>query len=141
MDLGKSTVFPEVPLVSYRRSRNLSNILCSRRLAPKPTTKPNRDTDYSTSNHHHSNKCTDSNKDNKSDDSNNGNECPERGHKFKIPKGLQIHQSSKHNCKQNTPTSAGLWPCHSVRPCPVRNTRKSIKSNSQSHVKLETFAI
>ena len=38
-----ATVFPEVPLVSYRRSRNLSDMLCSRRLAPDPD--KNRDTD------------------------------------------------------------------------------------------------
>ena len=40
-----ATVFPEVPLVRDRRSRNLSDMLCSRRLAPNPTTKPNRDND------------------------------------------------------------------------------------------------
>ena len=102
-----ATIFPEVPLVSYRRSRNLSDMLCSRHLAPNPTTKPNRDTDSSSSNHH-SNKSSDPNKDNKSDESNNGNECPECGHTFKNPKGLQIHRSSKHNHKQNTPTSAGF---------------------------------
>ena len=51
-----ATVFPEMPLVSYRRSRNLSDMLCSRRLAPNPTTKSIRDTDSNISNHHHSNK-------------------------------------------------------------------------------------
>ena len=30
---------------------------------------------------------------------------------------------------------------NSVRPCLVRKPRKNIKSNSQSHVKLKTFAI
>ena len=45
-----ATVFLEVSLVSYRRSRNLSDMLCSRRLAPNPTTKPKRDTDSSSSN-------------------------------------------------------------------------------------------
>ena len=148
-----ATVFPEVPLVSYRRSRNLSDMLCSRHLAPNPTTKSNRDTDSNISNHHHSNKSTDPNKDDKSDESSNRNECPECGRKFKNPKGLQIHRSSKHNRKQNTPTSAGFWFValikdvtfvnreNSVRPCLVRKTRKNIKSNSQSHVKLKTFAI
>ena len=114
-----STVFPEVPLVSYRRSRNLSDMLCSKRLAPNPTTKPNRDNDSSSSNHHHSNKSTDPNEDNKSDESNNGNECPECGRTFRNPKGLQIHRSSKHNRKQNTPTSAGFWPCRSDKRCDI----------------------
>ena len=147
-----ATVFPEVRLVSYRRSRNLSDMLCSRRLAPNPTTKPNRDNDSSSSNHHHSNKSTDPNKDNKSDESNNGNECPESGRTFKNPKGLQIHRSSKHNSRQNTPTSAGFWPCRSDKRCDIckqgkfctsvsgRKNQKNIKSNRQSHVKLKTFA-
>ena len=30
---------------------------------------------------------------------------------------------------------------NSARPCLVRKTRRNIKSNSQSHAKLETFAI
>ena len=114
-----ATVFPEVLLVSYRRSRNLSDMLCSIRLAPNSTTKPNRDTDSSSSNHHHSNKCTYPNKDNKSDESNNGNECNECGHTFRNPISLQIHRSSKHNRKQNTPTSAGFWPCRSDKRCDI----------------------
>ena len=97
-----ATVFPEVPLVSYRKSRNLSGMLCGRRLITNPTTKPNRDNDSSSSNHHHSNKNTNPNRDSKSDESNNGNEYPECGRKFKNPKGLQIHQSSKHNRKKHT---------------------------------------
>ena len=114
-----ATVFTEVPLVSYRRSRNLSDMLCSRCLAPNPTTKPNRDTDSSSSNHHHSNKSTDPNKDNKSDESNKVNECPECGRKFKNSKGLQIHRSSKHNRKQNTSTSARFCPCRSDKRCDI----------------------
>ena len=84
-----STVFPEMPLVSYRRSRNLNNMLCGKRLAPNPTTKPNRDNDSSRRNHHHSNKSTDPNKDNKSDESNNGNECPDCGHTFRNAKAYK----------------------------------------------------
>ena len=105
------------------------------------------DTDSSSSNHHHSNKSTDPNKDNKSDESNNGNECPECGRTFKNSKGLQIHRSSKHNRKQNTLTSAGFWPCRSDKRCDIckqgkfctsvlvqKKNRKNIKSNSQSHI-------
>ena len=127
-----STVFPEVPLVSYRRSRNLSDMLCSKRLAPNPTTKPNRDNDSSSSNHHHSNKSTDPNKDNKSDESNNGNECPECGRTFRNPKGLQVHRSSKHNGKQNTPTSAGFWPCCSDKRCDICKQGKFCTSVSST---------
>ena len=148
-----ATVFREVPLVSYRRSRSLSDMLCSRRLAPNPTTKPNRDTDSSSSNHHQSNKSTDPNKDNKSDESNNGNKCPECGRKFKNPKGLQTHQSSKHNRKQNTPTSAGFWPCRSDKRCDICKQVKFCTSvsgtkNQKKHqikqpvtCKLKTFPI
>ena len=128
-------------------------MLCSRRLAPNPTTKPNRDNDSSSSNHHHSNESIDPNKDNKSDESNNGNECPECGRAFKNPKGLQIHQSSKHNRKQNTPTSAGFWPCRSDKRCDickqgkfcrsVSSTKNQKKTSNQTarHMLLKTFAI
>ena len=116
----------------YRRSRNLSDMLCSKRLAPNPTTKPNRNTDSSSSNHHHSNKSTDPNKDDKSDQSNNANDCPDCGRKFKNPKGLQIHQSSKHNRKQNTPTSAGFWGCRSDKRCDICKQRKFFTSVSST---------
>ena len=124
-------------------------MLCSKCLALKP----NRDNDSSSRNHHHSDKSTDPNKDNKSDKSNNGNECPECGRTFRNLKGLQIYQSSKHNRKQNTLTSAGFWPCRSAKRCDIckqgefctsvssTKNRKNIKSNSQSHVKLKTLAI
>ena len=145
-----ATVFPEVPLVSYRRSRNLTDMLCSRRLAPDPTTKPNRDNDSSSSNHRHSNKTTDPNKDNKSDESNNGNECPECGRTFKIQKAY------KYDDPLNIIVSwilldSGLVALikdvtfvnreNSARPCLVRKTRENIKSYSQSHVKLKMFSI
>ena len=130
-----ATVFSEVPLVSYRRSRNLSDMLCSRRLTPNRTTKPNGDTDSSSSYNNRSNKSTDPNKDNKSDESNSGNECPECGRKFKNSKGLQIHQSSKHNRKQITPTSAGLWPCRSDKRCDICKHGKFVSStkNQKKH--------
>ena len=96
-------------------------MLCSKCLALNSTRKPNRDNDSSSRNHHHSNKSTDPNKDNKSDESNNGNECPECGRTFRNLKGLQIYQSSKHNRKQNTLTSAGFWPCRSAKRCDICN--------------------
>ena len=99
---------------------------------PNPTTKPNRDNDSSSSNHHHSNKSTDPNEDNKSDESNNGNECPECGCTFRNPKGLQIHQSSKHNRKQNMLTSAGFWPCHSDKRCDICKQGKFCTSVSST---------
>ena len=40
----------------------------------------------------------------------NTNQCPECGLKLKNQKGLKIHQSSKHQRKQNMPTSPGFWP-------------------------------
>ena len=99
-----ATVFTEVPLVSYRRSRNLSDMLCSRCLAPNPTTKPNRDTDSSSSNHHHSNKSTDPNKDNKSDESNKVNECLnvdvnlkiQKAYKYIDPLNITVSKTRRH---------------------------------------------
>ena len=93
-------------------------MLCSRRLVPNPTPKPNRDTNFGSSNHHHSSKSTkpsprEPSKDSKSDDSNSANKYPECGRKSKDPKGLQIHQSSKRNSKQDKPTSSGFWPYRS----------------------------
>ena len=34
-------VFKKVPLVSYRRARNLSDTLCSKRIAPPESSNPN----------------------------------------------------------------------------------------------------
>ena len=65
-------------------------------------------------------------------ESNNENECPESGRTFKNPKGLQIHRSSKHNRKQNTPTSAGLWPCHSDKRCDICKQGKFCTSVSST---------
>ena len=95
-------IFKNVPLVSYRRARNLSDMLCSKRLAsPKshnpipPQTCQNNNNDLPP----------------------NTNQCPECGLKLKNSKGLKIHQSSKHLRKQNRPTSPGFWPCHSDTRC------------------------
>ena len=107
-------------------------MLCSKCLALNPNRKPNRDNDSSSSNHHHSNKSTDLKKDNKSDESNNRNECPECGHTFRNPKGLQIHRSSKHNHKQNTLTSAGFWPCRSAKRCDICKQGKFCMSVSST---------
>ena len=37
--------------------------------------------------------------------------------KLKNPKGLKIHQPSKHLRRQNKSTSPGFWPCHSDTRC------------------------
>ena len=92
-------VFPNVPLVSYRRARNLSDMLCSRRIA-QPVN--------STTLQHYI----------KPHISNN-NQCPQCGIILKNDKGLKIHVSSKHNRRQNKPVSPGFWPCQSDNRCNI----------------------
>ena len=91
-------VSKNVPLVSYRRAQNLSDILCSKRLASPKSHNPIP-----------SQTCQNNN-DNPPP---NTNQCPECGLKLKNSKGLKISQSSKHLRKQNKPTSPRFWPCHS----------------------------
>ena len=69
--------FPNTPHISYRRARNLSDMLCSKRLPPSTnqcsiSTTPENDTSPS------------------------DNTCPDCGLQCKNPKGLKIHRSSKH---------------------------------------------
>ena len=45
------------------------------------------------------------------------NQCLECGLILKNQKGLKIHQTSKHQRKQNIPTSPGFWPFHSDTRC------------------------
>ena len=91
-------VFKNVPLVSYRRARNVSDILCSKRLASPKSPNPT------------SCQTCQNNNDNPPP---NTNQCTECDLNLKNSKGLKIHQFSKHLRKQNKPTSPGFWPCHS----------------------------
>ena len=95
-------IFKNVPLVSYWRARDLSDILSSKRLASPKSHNPIP-----------SQTCQNNN-DNPPP---NTNQCPECGLKLKNSKGLKIHQSSKHLQKQNKPTSLGFWLCHSDTRC------------------------
>ena len=120
-------VFKNVPLVSYRRARNLSDMLCSKRIAPPESSNSNPAPVHQT---------------NSGNPPANTNQCPECGLKLKNQKGLKIHQSSKHQRKQNVPTSSGFWPCLSDTRCgtcrqglfppqlPAPATAKSIISSS-----------
>ena len=49
----------------------------------------------------------------------NTNQSPECGLKLKNQKGLKIHQSSKHQRKQNVPTCPGFWSCLSDAKCDI----------------------
>ena len=109
-------IFHEVPLVSYRRARNLCDILVSKRLAPHTSTEtlptPNhRNSQNSTSNPPNQTRFTNESS------SPSTNQCSECGLILKNQKGLKIHQTSKHQRKQNIPTSPGFWPCHSDTRC------------------------
>ena len=97
-------VFKYVPLVSYRRGRNLSDMLCSKRMPPQTNANkenPNR------------------NDHNKKEDEPQlkPNQCPECGLAFRNEKGLKIHRTSKHRRKQNDTTFPGFWPCNSDTRC------------------------
>ena len=101
-------VFQEVPLVSYRRARNLCDMLVSKRLAPHTSTEtlPNhQNSQNSTSNLPNQTRFT------------NENSSPSTNLILKNQKGLKIHQTSKHLRKQNIPSSPGFWPCHSDTRC------------------------
>ena len=109
-------VFQEVPLVSYRRARNLCDMLVSKRLAPHTSAET-----LPTPNHRNSQNST-SNLPNQTRFTNESsspitNQCSECGLILKNQKGLKIHQTSKHQRKQNIPTSPGFWPCHSDTRC------------------------
>ena len=95
-------VFKNVPLVSYRRARNLSDMLCCKRIANPEFSNPNPAPVHQT---------------NSGNPPANTNQCLEGGLKLTNQKGLNIRQSSKHQRKQNVPTSPGFWPCLSDARC------------------------
>ena len=91
-------------------------MLFSKRLAPHTSTEtlptPNhRNSQNSTSNLPNQTRFTNESS------SPNTNQCSECGLILKNQKGLKIHQTSKHQRKQNIPTSPGSWPCHSDTRC------------------------
>ena len=93
-------VFKNVPLVSYRRGRNLNDMLCSKRMPPQKDTnkeKPNP-SDHSKKKDYSQLKPS---------------QCPECGLVLKNEKGLKFNHTSKHRRKQNATTSPGFWPCNS----------------------------
>ena len=97
-------IFKYIPLVSYRRGRNLSDMLCSKRMPPQ--TNANKENP----NCNHQNKKED-------EPQLKPNQCPECGFAFKNEKGLKIHRTSKHRRKQNATTFPGFWPCNSDTRC------------------------
>ena len=97
-------IFKYIPVVSYRRGRNLSDMLCSKRMPPQ--TNANKEN----SNRNDQNKKED-------EPQLKPNQCPECGLAFKNEKGLKIHRTSKHRRKQNATTSPGFWPCNSDTRC------------------------
>ena len=109
-------VLQEVPLVSYRRARNLCDMLVSndwhhihlQRLCLPQITEIAKN---STSNLPNQTRFTNESS------SPITNQCSECGLILKNQKGLKIHQTSKHQRKQNIPTSPGFWPCHSDTRC------------------------
>ena len=82
------------------RGRNLSDMLCSKRMPPQ---KKNANKENPNLNDHNK----------KKDESQLKTECPECGLILKNVKGLKIHRTSKHRRKQNATTSPGFWPCNS----------------------------
>ena len=89
---------PNTSLVGYRRARNLSDMLCSKRPPPSTNQRPTSTTP-------------------ENDTSPSNNTCPECGLQCKNPKGLKVHRSSKHEKQSNKPTTPGFWPCESDPRC------------------------
>ena len=100
-----SEVFKNTPLVSYRRGRNLNDMLCSKRIPQQKDT--NQRNKYS----------RDVNNKSEKESQPKTNQCTECGILLKNEKGLKIHRSSKHRRQQNNPTSPGFWPCKSDSRC------------------------
>ena len=100
-------VFQEVPFVSYRRARNLCDMLVSKRLAPHTCTET-----LPTPNHRNSQNSASSlpyrTKFTNESSLPSTNQCSKCGLILKNQKGLKIHQTSKHQRKQNIPTSPGF---------------------------------
>ena len=92
--------FQNTPLISYRRARNLSDMLCSKRLPPSTNRRPTSTTP-------------------ENDTSLSENTCPECGLQCKNPKGLKIYRSSKHKKQSNKPITPGFWPCKSDPRCAI----------------------
>ena len=91
-----SEVFKNTPLVSYRRGKNLNDILCSKRIPQQKNF--NLRSKYS----------RDDNNKNDKESKPKTNECPECGILLRNEKGLKIYRSSKHRRQQNNPTSPGF---------------------------------
>ena len=79
-----SEVFKNTPLVSYRRGKNLNDMLCNKRIPQQKDT--NQRNKYS----------RDINNKSEKESQPKTNQCPECGILLKNEKGLKIHRSSKH---------------------------------------------
>ena len=111
--------------------KNLSDMLCSKRLPPSTNRHPTSTTS-------------------ENDTSPSENTCPEYGLQCKNPKGLKIHRSSKHKKQSNKPATPGFLPCKSDPRCAIckghfstsitshRNS-KTHNINSLSHVNPITY--
>ena len=115
-------MFKNVPLVSYRRARNLSDMLCSKRIAPPESSNSNPAPVHQT---------------NSGNPPANTNQCLECGLKLKNQKGLKIHQSSKHQRKQNVPTSPGF--CSDARCDTCRQGLFSTSVTSTNNGKIHSI--
>ena len=91
-----SEVSKNTPLVSYRRGRNLNDMLYSKRIQQQKDT--NQRNKYS----------QDVNNKSEKESQPKTNRCPECDILSKNEKGLKIHRSSKHRRQQNNPTSPGF---------------------------------
>ena len=91
--------------MSYRRERNLNDLLWSKRIPQQK--------DASQRNKH---KYYDNDKNDKESQPKT-NKCPECGILLKNGKGFKIHRFSKHRRQQNYPTFPGFWPCKSDSRC------------------------
>ena len=116
------TVFQTLTLVSYRRGRNLNDMLSSKRI-PSQNNANQEKKDHQD----HDNTPTQP----------KSNQCPECGIILKNEKGLKIHRPSKHQRKQNATISPGFRPCNSDTRCDT--CKKGLFCSSVTGVKNGTI--
>ena len=108
-----TSIFPNPPLVAYRRNRNLNDMLVSRRLPPNSDIIDSSNTNFD----------------------NNNSTCEECGRVFDTARGKQIHVSRTHNKRNTRNTQPGFHKCGDKRcnTCKLGTFTDHIRITQTSH--------